>query len=80
MGSGCGSHSLLTHLEWRCRRLRVVDVSPPVRFVLVCAECGVAGDGGMRGWRAYRADDLEDDEDVPEVLIFCRDCAEREFG
>jgi hypothetical protein len=57
-----------------------VEPQSNVRFVLVCAECGIAGVGITRGWRAYRADDLEDDPDEPEVLFLCPDCSEREFG
>lgn len=38
---------------------------------LVCLECGDESDDAA-GWRAYR------DED--ELLIYCSDCAAREFG
>ena len=39
--------------------------------VLVCLECGDESDEA-RGWRAYV------DED--DVLVYCSDCADREFG
>ena len=43
-----------------------------VSIVLECLECGNRDDSA-RGWRAY----LEPDGDG--VLIFCPDCAHREF-
>jgi hypothetical protein len=44
---------------------------------LVCAECGREQRKDERGWRAY----LTDDSDEPiEAVVFCPDCAEREFG
>ena len=46
---------------------------PNVTIVLECLECG-ARDDVAKGWRAY----LEPDAD--NVLVFCPDCAEREFG
>jgi hypothetical protein len=46
---------------------------PNVTIVLECLECG-ARDEAAKEWRAY----LEPDGDG--VLIFCADCAEREFG
>ena len=46
---------------------------PNVTIVLECLECGVRDDVA-KGWRAY----LERDADG--VLLFCPDCAEREFG
>ena len=44
-----------------------------VSIVLECLECGEQDDSA-KGWRAY----LEPDGDG--VLIFCPDCARREFG
>jgi hypothetical protein len=42
-----------------------------------CAECGREDDGGdERGWRAYLGDA---DDGGDEVLVFCPECAEREF-
>jgi hypothetical protein len=38
---------------------------------LVCLECGDESDEAV-GWRAYV------DED--ELLVYCSDCADREFG
>jgi hypothetical protein len=46
---------------------------PQVITVLECLECG-ARDEAAEGWRAY----LEPDGDG--LLIFCAECAEREFG
>jgi hypothetical protein len=46
---------------------------PKVTIVLKCVECGVRDDAA-KGWRAY----LEPDGDG--LLIFCRGCAQREFG
>jgi hypothetical protein len=40
-----------------------------------CSECGRADDGSERGWKAY----LTDDEPA-ETVLFCPECAEREFG
>jgi hypothetical protein len=42
------------------------------RGLLVCQECRREDDLG-RGWKAYIAD-------VYEVLVYCPDCAKREFG
>ena len=39
---------------------------------LTCAECGTVADSAAQGWRAYL-----DDEDT--AVLFCPDCAEREF-
>jgi hypothetical protein len=44
---------------------------------LTCVECGRAQAVGERRWRAY----LTDDEDEPaEAIVYCPDCATREFG
>jgi DNA-directed RNA polymerase subunit RPC12/RpoP len=47
--------------------------------VLRCVDCGAEADELATGWRAYRAGDLDEDE-VVEVLMYCPDCSEREFG
>jgi hypothetical protein len=58
----------------RSRRPSVSNTPPPnVTIVLECLECGERDDLA-KGWRAY----LEPDAD--NVLVFCPDCAEREFG
>jgi len=49
-----------------------------VRWILVCAECGLESAGVARGWRAYLCD--LDDDGQDEVLCFCPACAEREAG
>jgi hypothetical protein len=44
---------------------------------LVCVECGRVQTDDERGWRSY----LTVDEDDPvEAIVYCPDCAEREFG
>jgi hypothetical protein len=41
-----------------------------------CAQCSREQAGGERGWKAY----LTTDENEPaEALVYCPDCAEREF-
>jgi hypothetical protein len=59
----------------RARRPSVLSNNPPpnVTIMLECLECGVRDDIA-KGWRAY----LEPEADG--VLVFCPDCAEREFG
>jgi hypothetical protein len=46
-----------------------------------CQECGALADEEARGWRAYRCD-LADEfgSDEPEVVYYCPECADREFG
>jgi hypothetical protein len=44
---------------------------------LTCEECGRTQPAGERGWRAY----LTTGEDEPaEAIVYCPDCAAREFG
>ena len=45
---------------------------------LRCAECGREADEGARGWRGLLA--RANPEDEPEVVTFCSECAERDFG
>jgi hypothetical protein len=40
---------------------------------LTCAECGCVSDSEAAGWRGYYG--TED-----ELVLFCSECAEREFG
>jgi hypothetical protein len=47
--------------------------------LLKCVECGAETDRLASGWRAYVADDLDEDEPEAKVLMFCPECAEREF-
>jgi hypothetical protein len=51
-----------------------------VGTVLRCRECGSESEGLARGWRAYLAPELDDDHGEMEVLMFCPQCAQREFG
>ena len=44
-----------------------------------CAECGCSSGVRWAGWRACRMDDVTRNE-LPELAIFCPECAEREFG
>jgi hypothetical protein len=46
--------------------------------VIRCAEWGAESEELAAGWRAYLAGDFDEDED--EVLLFCPECARREFG
>jgi hypothetical protein len=43
---------------------------------LTCGECGREQREGERGWKAY----LPPHDEPPETLIFCPECADREFG
>jgi hypothetical protein len=44
---------------------------------LQCVECGRVSREAERGWTAH----LTVDEDEPvEVVVYCSECAEREFG
>jgi hypothetical protein len=47
--------------------------------LLRCVECGAESDQLASGWRAYLAPDAEDKPEG-ELLMFCPECAEREFG
>jgi hypothetical protein len=47
----------------------VLDDNPP----LICAECDCVSDPVAAGWRGYY--DTEDN-----LVLFCRECAERAFG
>ena len=49
-------------------------------LLLRCVECGVESPGLAPGWRAYLVDEPDEDEQEQEVLMFCPECAEREFG
>jgi hypothetical protein len=44
---------------------------------VTCVECGREQPFRERGWRAY----LTSDEDEPaEAVVYCPECAAREFG
>jgi hypothetical protein len=62
-----------TSAWWFSRRV------PAAGARLRCGECGVLSDDRARGWRAVRAGEIDPD-DTPELLVFCLDCSEREFG
>jgi len=44
-----------------------------------CQECGIHADERAFAWRAYRGD-VPGEDDQPTVLLYCPECAEREFG
>jgi PhoPQ-activated pathogenicity-related protein len=49
----------------------------PAQRLLTCVECGREQVASERGWRAY----LTTDEDQPaEAIVYCSECAAREFG
>ena len=48
--------------------------------LLWCAECGAESDELAIGWRAYLAGELDEDEREGQLLMFCPDCTEPEFG
>jgi hypothetical protein len=56
----------------------VAGVEPDQVELLRCVECGRPQPSNVaRGWKAY----LTADEDKPaEALVYCPECAEREFG
>jgi hypothetical protein len=49
------------------------------KIALECVECGKEAGEIAPGWQAYLVGDpdIEDDE---EVVVYCPDCARREFG
>jgi hypothetical protein len=44
---------------------------------LRCFECGRRQAESERGWRAYPT---VDEDDPTEAVVYCPECAEREFG
>jgi DNA-directed RNA polymerase subunit RPC12/RpoP len=49
------------------------------KIALKCVECGREAGEIAPGWQAYLVSDpdIEDDE---EIVVYCPDCARREFG
>jgi len=48
---------------------------------LQCVECGAESDELATGWRAYYlAGEPDDDENKTQLITYCPECAEREFG
>jgi hypothetical protein len=45
---------------------------------LCCAECGEESEGSAQDWVALLGEDPRED-DFPSAVVFCPDCAEREF-
>jgi Zn finger protein HypA/HybF involved in hydrogenase expression len=45
---------------------------------LRCAECGAEPADGL-GWRAYLVVGPEHDEETEQAVVFCPECAAREF-
>ncbi len=56
----------------------MTDRPSPRKEKLRCAECGRESDDQARGWRARHGREYPHDQ--PETLVFCPECAEREFG
>ena len=48
-------------------------------MMLRCEECHAVCEYAA-GWAAYRIDDEEEPEAAGSVLVYCPECAEREFG
>ena len=48
--------------------------------LLVCAECATEAPPGAFGWLACLGVGDEDAEEIEEVVVFCPECAAREFG
>jgi DNA-directed RNA polymerase subunit RPC12/RpoP len=46
---------------------------------LCCADCGAEAHSMTRGWLAVHAQ-VPDEDEQPLVVIYCPECAEREFG
>lgn len=44
-----------------------------------CVECDRESEEA-EGWRAYLVGDPDGDDEAPSVIVYCRLCAEREFG
>jgi DNA-directed RNA polymerase subunit RPC12/RpoP len=56
---------------------KAVESFAGMTHVPKCLECGREQSAGERGWSAY----LTTDEDEPaEAVVYCPDCAAREFG
>jgi hypothetical protein len=48
---------------------------------LVCVECRREQRHGERGWRSNLTTDRDEPDYKPaEAIVYCPDCAEREFG
>jgi hypothetical protein len=48
--------------------------------VLVCEECGRVAGVETHGWRAFYAEDPDNPEPSLITVVYCPECAEREFG
>ena len=64
--------------ERRSRLLRSPCVTPASGRSDRCVECGGELDVAAAGWRAYLLEG--DGVDEPEILLYCPDCAYKEFG
>jgi hypothetical protein len=57
------------------------DADPTCSHPLLCVECGREQRDGERGWRAVLTTDKDEPNYEPaEAIIYCPDCAAREFG
>jgi hypothetical protein len=59
--------------------MAVVDREATREYGMFCVECGTLSDRRASGRRAYIAC-VEEDDELPEVVVLCPDCVEREFG
>ena len=51
------------------------EPTPVYTARIQCVECGRVSRENERGWTAHLTDD-----EPEEVVVFCRECDEREFG
>jgi hypothetical protein len=52
-------------------------VTPNAEKPLTCVECGREQGISEPGWRAYLT---TDEEEPAEAIVYCPECASREFG
>ena len=49
-------------------------------MLLICEECGRQADVEAAGWRIYHVEDTEEPGAPHIIVVYCPECAEREFG
>jgi hypothetical protein len=50
------------------------------KIALDCVECGKGEDEVAPGWQAFLVGDPDTEDDDEEIVVYCPDCARREFG
>jgi hypothetical protein len=70
----------LAELERRVSDLERLLANVTSGAGLKCVECGREQADDERGWRSYLTVDDADDEEPVEAVVYCPDCAAREFG